>query len=169
MSGLSGGVEEGTGSGRVAAGTGSQPEWEGMSLTGPGLWLPPTSLCLSSKSRICHIPGRPGLPSYWAWRSPQGQAGLRAGKTGLPSIPPPLPLYQPGVLGEGVSRNWWFPTFHTGWEWEGNPGGGEHRRGGSGIGIGQELLWPVRLDLLVGAFLIDCRNRRTRMPGWLSD
>lgn len=66
---------------------------------------------LSGKSRICHIPGRPRLPSYWAWKSPQGQAGLRAGKTGLPTHPP---LHHPGVRGEGVSRNWWFPTFHTG-------------------------------------------------------
>lgn len=35
--------------------------------------------------------------------------------------PPPL---KPGVPREGVGRNWRFPTFHRGWEWE-KSGGGE--------------------------------------------
>ena len=113
--------------------------------------------------------GGPGCHPTGLGGAPRGRLVSGLEKLVFLPSPPPLPPYQPGVLGEGVSRNWWFPTFHTGWEWEGNPGGGEHRRGGSGIGIGQELLWPVRLNLLVGAFLIDCRNRRTRMPGWLSD
>lgn len=55
-----------------------------------GYLRPP--LCRSGKSRICHIPRRPRLPSYWAWKSPQGKAGLRAGKTGLPKPPPPTSL-----------------------------------------------------------------------------
>lgn len=91
-----------------------------LSLPAPGLWLPPISFYHGSRSWICHIPQRPRLPSCWAWKSPQGQAGLRAGKTGPPRPPPPN---QPGVLGEGVSRNWRFPTFHIGWEWEGSGGG----------------------------------------------
>lgn len=59
-----------------------------LSLPAPGLWLPPISFYHGSRSWICHIPQRPKLPSCWAWKSPQGQAGLRAGKTGPPRPPP---------------------------------------------------------------------------------
>lgn len=48
---------------------------------------------------------------------------LVSGLEKLVLLPPP-PLHQPGVPGEGVGRNWRFPTFHRGWEWD-RSGGGE--------------------------------------------
>ena len=57
---------------------------------------------LGSKSRMGHIPQRPRLPSYWAWMCPQGQAGLRAGKTGLPA-PPVHTSLEFEDSGEGVT------------------------------------------------------------------
>jgi len=64
-----------------------------MSLDQPALDSCYTDLpYLGSKSRMGRIPQRPRLPSYWARMHPQGQAGLRAGKTGLPA-PPPTPIH----------------------------------------------------------------------------
>ena len=70
-----------------------------MSLDQPALDSGYTDLpSLGSKSRMGHIPQRPRLPSYWARMHPQGQAGLRAGKTGLPAPPHPN-THQAGVRG----------------------------------------------------------------------
>lgn len=92
------------------------------------------------------------MPSYWAWKSPQGQAGLRAGKTGLPAPPPTILEFEERVsAGTGGSLH-----STRGGNGRGVPEErrqGKHRMGR--IGTRQEPLRPVSLDLL-----LDFRSRR---------
>lgn len=98
-----------------------------------------------SKSRIYHIPWRPWLPSYWAWKSPRG-AGWSQGWKNWSSSPPPPSAWSSR---EGVGRNWRFPTFHRGWEWDRSRGGEKAEEAHGRRNKEPQHLRPVRE---VGAF-----------------
>lgn len=92
------------------------------------------------------------MPSYWAWKSPQGQAGLRAGKTGLPAPPPSTATildFEEERVSAGTGG-----SLHSTQDGNGR-GVPEERRQEkaqerkSGVGTRQEPLQPLRLDLLV--------------------
>ena len=123
-----------------------------MSLAGPGLWLPPTSLCLSGKSRIRHIPGRPGCHPTGLGRAPRGR--LVSGLEKLVFLPTPpstatiLDFEEERVsAGAGGSPHSTQDGNGRGVPEERRQEKAQERR--SGVGTHQEPLQPVRLDLLV--------------------
>lgn len=124
-----------------------------MSLpTGPGGYLPSPSVRRQGAGSAAFLHSSEAqVAILLGLEEPPGE-GWSQGWKNWSSCPPP---HQPGVLGEGVSRNWRFPTFHTGWEWE---EWGRGRREGRGSAweeeVGQEqesqeLFW---LDWVVGHF-----------------